>query len=133
MRRSQAQALVELALSMPFVLMLGVGVTATVEIADAASGLRAATDEAVAVAARTPDDASARLAAQSRFEAVIAAFPVKAPSLRLMDGGFGRGAMLTAESTGYVDLGWAAMGVVPPWIQISAQASTRVEPWRTRP
>ena len=133
MKRTRGQALVELALCMPFVLMLGVGTTAVVDVADAASGLRAATNEAVSAAARAPDAASARASAQSRFAAVIAGYPVRSPSLRLNDAGFGRGTMLRASSTGYVDLGWAAMGVVPPRIQLAAEASMRIEPWRTRP
>jgi Flp pilus assembly protein TadG len=130
--RSRGQALVELALCMPFVLILGVGVSAVVGVADAASGLRAATDQAVAAAARAPDAASARSAAQSRFAIVIAGYPVSSPKLRLSDGAFVRGAVVTAASTGYVDVGWAAMALVPPRIQVSAEASMRIEPWRTR-
>jgi len=130
---SRGQALVELALCVPFVLLLGVGATAVVEVADATSGLRAATDEAVAAAATAPDAASARAAAQSRFASVIAGYPVRSPSLRLLDGGFVRGAMLDAASTAYVDLGWAAIAVIPARIQISAAAGMRIDPWRTRP
>lgn len=133
MRRSRGQALVELALCVPFVLMLGMGATAAVEVTDATSGLHAATDEAVAAAAGAPDAASARAAAQTRFVTLIAGYPVRSPSLRLNDGGFARGAVLSASSTGYVDLGWAAMGVVPARIEIAAEASMGVEPWRTRP
>jgi len=133
MRPSRGQALVELALCLPFLLMLGVGATAVVEVADAASGLHAATDEAVAAAARAPDAASAHAAAQARFATVIAGYQVRSPSLRLNEGGFVRGAVLSATSTGYVDLGWAAMGVVPARIALTAEASMRVEPWRTRP
>jgi hypothetical protein len=131
-KRSHGQALVELAVCMPFVVLLGVGATAVVDVADATSGLRAATDEAVAAAAAAPDAASARAAAQSRFAAVIADYPVNSPSLRLLDGPFARGGTLSAASTGYVDLGWAAMAVVPARIQIAAAASMRIEPWRTR-
>jgi hypothetical protein len=131
-KRARGQALVELAFCMPFVLMLGVGATAVVDVADATSGLHAATDEAVAAAAGAPDAASAQTAAQSRFAAVIAGYPVRSPSLRLVDGAFVRGATLSAVSTGYVDLGWAAMAVVPARILIAAGASMRIEPWRTR-
>ena len=133
MKGSRGQALVELALCVPFVLLLGVGATAVVEVADATSGLRAATDEAVAAAATAPDAESARAAAQSRFASVIAGYPVRSPSLRLLDGGFVRGAMLDAASTAYVDLGWAAIAVIPARIQISAAAGMRIDPWRTRP
>lgn len=132
MTRSRGQALVELALCMPFVLILGVGASAVVAFADAASGLRAATAQAVAAAARAPDAASARSAAQSRFAIVIAGYPVRSPTLRLSDSAFVRGAVVTAAATGYVDVGWAAMVVVPPRIQVSAEASMRIEPWRTR-
>jgi len=133
MKGSRGQALVELALCVPFVLLLGVGAAAVVDLADATSGLRAATDEAVAAAATAPDAASARAAAHSRFASVIAGYPVRSPSLRLLDGGLVRGAMLEADSTAYVDLGWATIAVVPARIQISATASMRVDPWRTRP
>jgi Flp pilus assembly protein TadG len=132
MNGSRGQALIELALCMPFVLVLGIGATAMVDVADAVSGLRAATSEAVAAAAREPNAGSARDAAQSRFAAVIAGYPVKSPSLRLNVGGFARGVMLSAASTGYVDLGWAAMAVVPARVEIGAEASMRIEPWRTR-
>ena len=125
--------MVELALCVPFVLLLGVGATAVVDLADATSGLRAATDEAVAAAAAAPDAVSALAAAQSRFASVIAGYPVRSPSLRLVDAGFARGAMLHAASTAYVDLGWAAIAVVPARVQISAAASMRIDPWRTRP
>ena len=130
---SRGQALVELALCVPFVLLLGVGTTAVVEVADATSGLRAATDEAVAAAATAPDAASARAAAQARFASVISGYPVRSPSMRLVDGGFVRGAMLDAASTADVDLGWAAIAVIPARIHISAAAAMRIDPWRTRP
>ena len=133
MKGSRGQALVELALCVPFVLLLGLGATAVVDVADATAGLRAATDEAVAAAAAAPDDASARAAAQSRFVSVIAGYPVRSPSLRLLDGGFVRGAILEAASTGYVDLGWAAIAVIPARVQVSAEAAMRIDPWRTRP
>lgn len=133
MKGSRGQALVELALCVPFVLMLVVGATALVDVADATSGLRAATDEAVAAAATAPDAATARAAAQSRFASVIAGYPVRSPSLRLRDGGFARGAMLNAVSTADVDLGWAAIAVVPARVQISATARMLIDPWRTRP
>ena len=133
MKGSPGQALVELALCVPFVLLLGLGAAAVVDVADATAGLRAATDEAVAAAATAPDDASARTAAQSRFAAVIAGYPVRSPSLRLLDGGFVRGATVEAASTGYVDLGWAAIAVIPARLQVSAEAAMSIDAWRTRP
>jgi hypothetical protein len=128
--QARGQALVELAVCMPFVLLLGVGAAGAVEVADAGSGLRAATEAAVTVAARAPDEAAARMAAQSRFAVVISAYPVKSPRLRLVDGGFVRGGTLTATSGGFVDLGWDA--VMPAQVAIEAVASMRIDPWRTR-
>ncbi len=125
--------MIELALCLPVILLLALGTAAVVQITDAASGLRAATEAAVATAARAPDAPTAEAAAQSRFTAVIAAYPVRSPSLRLMDGGFVRGATLTATATGSVDLSWESMVVVPARVAIEAQASMRVEPWRSRP
>ena len=133
MKGRGGQAMVELALCVPFVLLLGLGATAVVDLADATSGLRAATDEAVAAAATAPDAVAALAAAQSRFASVIAGYPVRSPSLRLLDAGFARGAMLHADSTAYVNLGWAAIAAVPARVQISAAASMRIDPWRTRP
>ena len=130
MNRARGQALVELAVCMPLALLLGVGGAGIVEVADAGAGLRAATEAAVTAAARAPDQAAAQMAAQSRFAAVISAYPVSAPRLRVEDGGFVRGATLTASSTGFVDLGWDA--VMPARVQLEADAVMRIEPWRTR-
>ena len=130
MSHARGQALVELAVCMPLVLLLGLGTAGVVEVADASSGLRAATEAALAVAARAPDEAAAQAAAHSRFAAVISAYPVRSPTLRLVDGGFVRGATLTALSTGFVDLGWQA--VTPARLAIEADASMRIDPWRTR-
>jgi len=132
MSNARGQALIELALCMPFVLLLGLGTAAVVEIADASSGLRAATEAAVAAAARAPDPATAETAGQSRFAAVVAAYPVKSPALRFMTAGFTRGSTLTATSTGTVDLRWESMAVVPADVAIAAQATMRIEPWRSR-
>lgn len=133
MRHPRGQALVELALCMPFVLLLGLGTAGVVDIADASSGLRAATEAAVQSAARAPDESSAQAVAQSRFASVISAYPVRSPILTLVDGGFVRGSVITASSTGVVDLGWESMAVVPARVALSAEASMRIEPWRTRP
>jgi Flp pilus assembly protein TadG len=132
MKRAGGQALVELAVCMPFVLLLALGTTAVVEIADAGSGLHAATEAAVAAAARAPDAATAESAAQSRFASVVAAYPVKSPVLQLEVGGFVRGSTLTANASGTVDLRWESMAVVPAEVAIAAQASMRIEPWRSR-
>lgn len=124
--------MVELAACMPVVLLLGLGVVAIVQVTDAAAGLHAATAAAVAAAARAPDDASARAVARSRFDAVISAYPLRGSTLTIVDSGFARGVTMTATASGYVDLRWEAMAVVPARIDLSASATARIEPWRTR-
>lgn len=130
--RSGGQAMVELAVCMPVVLVLGLGVTAVVEAVDAGAGLRAATESAVAAAARAPDGDAARSAAQARFAAVIAGYPVRGPSLVIAVGVFARGAPISATGTGFVDLGWVAMALVPKRLSLQVQATATVEAWRTR-
>ena len=132
MNPRHGQALVELAVCMPLVLLLALGVAAVVEVTDAGAGLHAATEAAVTAAVLAPDEASAQTVARRRFDQVIAAYPVRSASLTLDDGGFARGALVTAAATGFVDLGWEAMAVVPARVDLIARASARVDPWRTR-
>ena len=132
MNRARGQALVELAACMPVILILGLGVVGVTEVADGGAGLNAATEAAVAAAARAPDYGAAQFAAQQRFAAVVAAYPLRAPTLALDDRGFARGSSITATATAFVDLGWEAMAVVPARVDLSASATARVEPWRTR-
>ena len=130
--RARGQAAVELAVCMPVVLLLGLGAVAIVQVGDAAAGLHAATSAAVVAAARAPDEATARAAAQSRFDAIVSAYPLHGPTLKIDDAGFARGAGVTATADAYVDLGWEAMAVIPARVELSAAASARIEPWRTR-
>jgi len=131
-RAGRGQALVELAVCLPAVMVLGFGAAAVVEVADAASGLGAATEAAVSAAARAPDATQAQNAAQTRFGAVIADYPVRSATFVLAVGDFSRGSVLTGAATGFVDLGWVALAGLPARVELSAQARMRVEPWRTR-
>jgi Flp pilus assembly protein TadG len=132
MRASSGQALVELAVCLPVVMLLGLGAAGVVEVADAASGLRAATDAAVAVAARAPDQAQAEKAAGQRFAAVVAGYPLRSARLTLVDPSFARGSLIRASATASAGLGWETMSFLPASVQLSAAASMRVEPWRTQ-
>ena len=132
MNGSRGQAFVELAVCMPVILLLGLGVAAVTEVVDGSAGLQAATQAAVAAAARAPDYGAAQAAAQRRFDAVIAAYPVHAAAVTLDAGGFARGSTITATATAFVDLGWEAMAIVPARVGLTAAAASRVEPWRTR-
>lgn len=129
---ARGQAAVELAVCMPAVLLLGLGVAAIVQVTDAAAGLHAATAAAVAAAARAPDETSARAVAQSRFAEVSSAYPLRGSTLTIVAAGFARGETVTATASGYVDLRWEALAVVPARVDLSASATARIEPWRTR-
>ncbi len=128
---SRGQALVELALCAPVVMMLALGSVAVVQIQDAAAGLEAATEAAAAAAAGAPDPIEAAAAAQQRFAAVASDYPLRAASIRLSAGDFSRAGELVASSSAIVDIGWAAMGL-PSSISLRATAVWRIEPWRTR-
>jgi Flp pilus assembly protein TadG len=132
MSRSRGQSLVELGLCLPVLLLLALGAAAVEQVADASSGLDAAVRAAAATAARAPDQDTAASAAQARFRAVIAAYPVRSPSLTLRFGGFERGGLVAAGASGYVDLGWEALAFLPSRLPIQASSVTRLELWRTR-
>jgi hypothetical protein len=129
---ARGQALVELAVCMPVVVLLGLGAAGAVEVADAASGLRAATEAALATAVRQPSAPQAQAAAAQRFRAVVASYPLRNVAIVLAAGGFGRGSTISATASGDVDLGWEAMSFLPASVHLTALASREVEPWRSR-
>jgi Flp pilus assembly protein TadG len=130
MKSMSGQALLELALCAPVVVVLALGATAVVQVEDANAGLDAATRAALSAAARAPDQASADAAAQARFTAVVAAYPLRGTSLHLRFGSFSRGADVSATADGYVDVGWAAL-VLPRHVELNAHGVIQLEPWRT--
>jgi Flp pilus assembly protein TadG len=118
----KGQSLVELAICLPVVLALGLGAVVVVRAVDGATGLQAATEAAVRAAARSVDVSEAASAAQSRFSFVVAAYPVRSPSLELQLGDFTRGATITATASGWSDS-----------IALHAEARAVIELWRSRP
>jgi Flp pilus assembly protein TadG len=126
------QSLLELALCMPIVLALGLGSAAVVQVAEATTGLKAATEAAASAAARAPDAATAVAYARARFASVVSDYPVHAANLELPATDFGRGTIVTLTATGFVDLGWSSLAFMPARVQLRAQAIFRIEPWRTR-
>ena len=130
---SRGQSLVELAICLPVVLALGLGVPAVVRVVDANAGLHAATEAAAGAAARAADASAAEATAQTRFAAVIALYPVRSSSLVVSLDDFSRGTTITATATGIVDIGWETMALLPAHIVIEAKAEARAEPWRSRP
>ena len=122
----KGQALVELALCAPVVLVLALGAVTTVQVIEGETGLQAATSAALSAAVRAPDAVTAVAVAQSTFTSVISGYPVRSPRFTVMAGGFARGSLVTADSTAMVDV---AAGV----IALHAHSAVRVEPWRSRP
>ncbi len=129
---SRGQALVELAVCVPVVMLLALGSAALVQVADAKSGLEAATQAAVAAAARAPDPVSATAEAHRIFAAVVAEYPLSQTSLTLGLGNFARSTRIDAISRGSVDVGWASLAPLRTPVRLRATASARVESWRSR-
>jgi len=122
----RGQALVELALCAPVILVLALGAVTAVQVLEAESGLQAATSAALSAAARAPDPNEAIAAARSSFASVIAGYPLSSPSLSIAVGAFARGSLLTADATATVDAAGAH-------IALRVNAAVRIERWRSRP
>ena len=132
MTLSRAQALLELALCAPLVVLLAVGTVATVQVADARAGLEAATQAAASAAARAPDAATAVAAAQEQFSSVVGGYPLRSTTLSVSVGSFfERSGHVTASSSAVVDLGWAAFVLLPSHMTLRSQVVLRLERWRT--
>jgi Flp pilus assembly protein TadG len=129
-RKSRGQALVELALCAPVLVLLAVGVAAVVQVQDAAAGLDAATHAAAGVAARSPDPLTADITARARFDAVVAGYPLRGATLDISVGAFSRSTDIVATSTAVVDIGWSGL-VVPHPVVLRSRAVMRLESWRT--
>ena len=130
MRWTTGQALIELALCAPVLILLALGVAAIVQVQDAAAGLDAATHAAAGAASRAPDPATADAAAHARFEAVVAGYPLRQPALLISPGSFSRSTEIVATSTAFVDVGWSGL-VLPHQFGLRSRAVMRLEPWRT--
>jgi Flp pilus assembly protein TadG len=132
--RRRGQALVELALCLPVLLLLALGATQLVRLAVARAGLDAATSAAVAAAAREPNAAAAVAAGRASFAGVAAGYGLGPTAVLNLDpGAFGRGARIVATGRADLVLGLAGVsGLKPSW-RLTATASSRIEDWRTRP
>jgi len=130
MKRSGGQALLELALCAPVVILLALGVAAVVQVQTAAAGLDAATNAAASAAARGPDPLMADAVARSRFAEVVTGYPLRGATIRISVGSFDRATDVTATSQAFVDVGWA--GLVPSRrVDLRSRAVMRLEPWRS--
>lgn len=131
LKGGRGQALLELALCAPVAILLAIGTVAAVQVADARTGLDAATEAAANAAARAPDAATAAVAAHERFSSVIAGYPVHAASLTVSVGDFARAGPVTASSSAQIDLEWAAFVLLPSRVTLHSQVVLRLEPWRS--
>jgi Flp pilus assembly protein TadG len=129
--RPRGQALLELAVALPAVLMLALGSAALLRLTDAKSGLDGATAAAAADAARQSSLSAAATCARQRFGAVLAGYPVEGAQLTL-NGTFARGSLYTAAARAAVDLSFVPVWFLPRSVPIQAQARALVEPWRSR-
>ncbi|HYM67285.1 MAG TPA: hypothetical protein VEW68_08350 [Patescibacteria group bacterium] len=128
----RGQAMLELAVCVPVVLLMAIGAAACVQVADAASGLQAAADAAAATAARAPDAATAETAARLRFDSVAAGYPLSRPAVSFDLGGFQRIGQVTVTATATVDVDWAGLLHLPGSVLLRARAVAQIDSWRTR-
>ena len=122
----RGQALVELALCVPVILVLALGAVTSVQVLEAESGLQAATSAALSAAVRAPNPDAAIAAARSSFATVIAGYPLSSPSISVALGAFARGSLLTADATATVEAAGAR-------IALRVHTALQVERWRSRP
>lgn len=131
MRATRGQALIELALCAPVVVLLALGTVASVQIASARAGLEAATQAAAEAAARAPNAETAIAAANDRFRRVVADYPLRSAILALSVGDFERSGKVTASSSASVDIAWAALLVLPNRVTLRSQVRLPLESWRS--
>lgn len=127
----RGQSLLELAISLPVVLALALGSAALVRLADAKSGLDAATAAAVADATRQASPRTAAACALQRFDEIASGYGLVSPRL-VLSGVFTRGSMYHATATASVDLGFVPLWFVPRVVSVGSRAESLVEPWRSR-
>ena len=127
---SRGQSLVELAVCAPLVMLLTLGAVASVQVVDARAGLEAATQAAAAEAARAPDPASAEIAARTRFDSMVATYPLSSPHVSISVGTFSRTDEVVANATAAVDISWAGV-VFPRRLTLDFRVTVPLESWRS--
>jgi Flp pilus assembly protein TadG len=130
-RAARGQALIELALCVPLVVLLALGTVASLQVASARSGLDAATQAAAEVAARAPNQQTAIAAANVRFHGVIAGYPVRSAELVLSVGDFDNRGSVTASSSASIDIAWAAFLLLPGRLTLRSEVRLPLESWRS--
>jgi Flp pilus assembly protein TadG len=120
--------LVELAVTLPVLVVLAFGGAEFVRIAITRAGLDAATAAAAGAAARAPNPSAADAAAAAAFDGVANGYGAPAPILSLDLGGFRRGGTVTATGQAALNLGFD--GTLT--LEFRSTATARVEDWRSR-
>jgi Flp pilus assembly protein TadG len=128
----RGQALVELAVTLPVLMILAFGGVEFVRLGIARAGLDAATAGAVAAAARAPDATTAASAATAAFAGVAQGFRLDSPTLSVRVGTFRRGATISATGFSDLDLGFSGVRALRLHWHLRSTASARVEDWRSR-
>ena len=131
MKRARGQALIELALCAPVVVLLALGTVVSIEVASARAGLDAATRGAAEVAARAPNAEAAIAAGHESFTDVVAGYPLSSANLELLVGDFSRSASVTASSSARIDIAWAAFLVLPGRLTLRSEVRLPLEAWRS--
>lgn len=132
MKRPGGQAVVEAALVLPLMLVIGLAAVEVARLADARSGLDAATAAAASAAARAPSSEIAGAAARAAFASATAGYPLRSPQLRLDLQGFLRGGQVTAAGTASFDVGLTPLPGLPRTVMLSSQTRAQIAPWRSR-
>ena len=130
MNRQRGQALIELALCAPIVILLTLATVAVVQMHDAASGLEAATQAAASAASRAPDAASAIAIGEVRFASVVKLYPLRSPAVIVTVGDFSRAGEIVVEASALVDIAWA--GGVSRGTHLRSKVIVKAERWRSR-
>jgi len=133
-RPQRGQALVELALVLPVLLVYALSILAVGQIVREYMAVRAAATQAAFAAARAPSLAQAKGVAPSAAMEAIAGNGVKDFTLKLDAGTFPRGGVVTTTASGYVDLGSFPLAetFLGRRFSLQWQAHALIEPYRSR-
>jgi Flp pilus assembly protein TadG len=132
--RRRGQAVVELAVSLPVLLLLALGAAQFVRLALTRAGLDAATAAAAAAAARAPSAGTAAQAGRAAFDGVSAGYGLdRSTTVTIATGDFPRGGTVTVSARTDVKLGFSGIPALGLALTLSSSAAARIEDWRSRP
>ena len=130
--RTSGQALVELAVVLPLLLLVALGGVEFARLALARTGLDAATAAAAASAARAPDAATASKSAGLAFAGVAGGYGLNGAQVTIAGGSFQRGGRVTATGRCTFALGFSGVPALRAAWSLRSSVSARIEDWRSR-